>query len=662
MNRVIAVLVACSSAVLALASCHGATSPLRTPVSASASALPAGVEGCALIGDTQAGRTCAIYDTQKRAFSETPDGTPLDLLARRVFLYERWMDLYTSADRQVAVRNMTEAMAPGDPESRFGDAKYLGHWDDQGDSAGFGDTMMLSVLFHYAVSGNDAEYARMESWVRGQVRQWDSTGLDGYLARFTFAGVPPGTPIQNTISMDFRSDGDDAFDVPASALPRMPDYYTKGIDLPASAGGSAGGSHIAVRPSWYGHVSIDAYSGPLNSWPLAFPLIKDPALKARMALHYGCFLKRLRIFKIINLSKNAALQKDIANYLGNSNLLKLDPGDPDLTKIDQVWAFYLPQWNNKSAATYPLACPAHLATDALPEDTIDVTRTGFDGQLLDLVNRQTGQDAANSMDFAFYPSVRGGDAVQLTAYALGAYELTGDQEFLTWRDQVLIGKANAKEVSRTIGSFEPPRPCRSYYRTANVYTAHFMRTLLDNDSASRDFAALVWRDKFAAKEEVGLNDGLFEVLFSAALGVKSPGLAASLTDLTLFGGAPGHLDDPRRNYAVDYSVTPPPPGVVAEKASADELRICSTPITVLGVTIPTEAPDASLYYLRPSPPASQRPPDNWIWEKDPFKATHAAGDAGHQQYTGLDLTEPYWVARYFGLLPDPHLGLAWRGP
>ena len=33
----------------------------------------------------------------------------------------------------------------------------------------------------------------------------------------------------------------------------------------------------------------------------------------------------------------------------------------------------------------------------------------------------------------------------------------------------------------------------------------------------------------------------------------------------------------------------------------------------------------------------------------------------HQQYPGLDLSEPYWVARYFGHLPDAHLVLAW-GP
>src|SRR5207253_753368 len=106
-------------------------------------------------------------------------------------------------------------------------------------------------------------------------------------------------------------------------------------------------------------------------------------------------------------------------------------------------------YNDLSAANYPAACPAHLATDADAADIVDVTRTGWEGKLFDLIERQT-DDHPNSMDFAYYPSVRAGDSVMLLAYALGAYAITGDPEFLTWRSQVLIKKANAREVSRTI--------------------------------------------------------------------------------------------------------------------------------------------------------------------------------------------------------------------
>ena len=425
----------CCAALLAACSGSATRTPVRTPAAA-----PLAVESCSTLGEASGGRTCAIYDTQAKAFVDTAAADPLE---RRALLYDRWMDLYNSADRQEVIRNMKDAFEPGDPESKWGDETEIAYWDDAGDSAGFGDTLMNSVMFRYAVTGTESDYQRFEGWLRGQVQKWDATGMDGYLARWFYALVPPGTQIRNGLAMDT---GGDKFVTPAAALPRMPAWF---------AGQDA---------RWTGHTSIDAYSGPMNSWPLAFPLVRDAALKARMARHYGCFLKRLQIFKIVKLSKNAQLQADVARYL-TSSVLNLDPDDPDLTRLDQIWGFYLPQYNTASASAYPAACPDHLATDATAAETIDVTVPGFDGKLLDLILRQTGSDQADSMDFAFYPSVRAGDAVMLIAYALGAYELTGDPEFLKWRDEVLIAKANAREVGRTIGAFELPRPCRSYYRT-----------------------------------------------------------------------------------------------------------------------------------------------------------------------------------------------------
>jgi hypothetical protein len=57
-----------------------------------------------------------------------------------------------------------------------------------------------------------------------------------------------------------------------------------------------------------------------------------------------------------------------------------------------------------------------------------------------------------------------------------------------------------------------------------------------------------------------------------------------------------------------------------------------------------------------------RPPKNFMWEKDPYWAKRVAGaSAGSAQYEGLDLTMPYWIGRAFGVIPDPHLVLAW-GP
>ena len=186
-----------------------------------------------------------------------------------------------------------------------------------------------------------------------------------------------------------------------------------------------------------------------------------------------------------------------------------------------------------------------------------------------------------------------------------------------------------------------------------------MRTLLDNDASSKAFAQLIFEKKFAGREMLGLKDDVFEILYSGASGKKSPNLADALADLQQFGGAPGFLDSPRRNYAVDLTKETPL-GMKIAKATQAELDLCSQPITILGFTFKPDPPDKDQLYADVAVPASLRPPDNWQWEKDPYRAVRYPGDAGYQQYAGTDLIEPYWEARYYGYLPDPNLRLAWQ--
>ena len=147
--------------VLAAACSSTAPEPTRTPVrTPAAPAVPASLTTCNVLGEAQGTQRCRIYDTKAQAFSDTGEGgkASADALARRVFLFERWLDLYVAPEKQVVVRNMTEAMADTDPESRFGDEKYLGFWDDHGDSAGFGEPGQIAALYRYAVTGTEADY------------------------------------------------------------------------------------------------------------------------------------------------------------------------------------------------------------------------------------------------------------------------------------------------------------------------------------------------------------------------------------------------------------------------------------------------------------------------------------------------------------------------
>ena len=627
-------LLACKPAATA----HDALQKVGSP-------LPAALESCAVIDDVDGGRRCRLYDTQARAFTDAPDP-----LLRRVLLFERWTDKWSAVEKQLGVRVLKEPMAPGDPESRFSDERLLAGYDALGDAASYGEETGIAAAFRCATTGTPADCQRLEDYVRGGLLQFEVTGVEGYLARAHFARVPAGTPARNGRATQELADGElvGVYDVaPEIAAASLPAYYREG----------------AARPAWYGHPSIDAYVGPMNSWPIAFGLLRDPALKARMARQYGCFLKRLRMFKIVNLSKNQALQTDVAHYL-SQGLVHLEPGEPDLTRLDQVIGFYLPQYNHRTAADYPRECPAALAEEASEKDLVDVSRVGWEGKLLDLFQRQVegGPEAADHIDFAFFANLRAGDAAMLLSYATAASYLSGDDSFAHWRDRVLIGKANARETARTLGAFIPPKPCRSYYRGPGVYSSMLGRLLIEGDPNERAFWADLWRRKLAGGEVKGLGDHLFAVMTSAALGDKGEPLAAALSELASFGGAPGHLDDPRRNYFLDVSAAPPP-GIEIGKPDPTEVKFCEGGITLLGVTIPGSKVDESLRLTSDPLPLMLRAPDSWMWSSDPFQATPRwhSNPPGQRQYSGVDLTEPYWIARHAGLIADPHLVLAW-GP
>jgi len=66
---------------------------------------------------------CEIFDTTTEAFVDDPDP-----LLRRVFLYDRWYDLYSSPLGLTAERVFTGPM-PGDaPEAEWSSPESFSHW------------------------------------------------------------------------------------------------------------------------------------------------------------------------------------------------------------------------------------------------------------------------------------------------------------------------------------------------------------------------------------------------------------------------------------------------------------------------------------------------------------------------------------------------------
>jgi hypothetical protein len=198
-----------------------------------------------------------------------------------------------------------------------------------------------------------------------------------------------------------------------------------------------------------------------------------------------------------------------------------------------------------------------------------------------------------------------------------------------------------------------PKACTNYFRGHSVYSTGFVALLLDADAASYAPAAYVWQRKYTGYASDG--DPLFDLMTAALFGG-----GASLDSLRAFGGSEGHLDDPRRNYDVDSQASPLPGNPVAPPTSQD-VNICQAGFDFYGFHIPGPPVDASVVLAQKPLPFLRRDPRGFLWEGDPFRAVHHFGwEEGLQEYQGLDLTNPYWLARAWHLTPDPRFVLAWQ--
>ncbi|MCB9531747.1 MAG: hypothetical protein H6700_08285, partial [Myxococcales bacterium] len=205
------------------------------------------VESCAVYRETRCVdghiETCQVYDTDTEEWITEPDD-----LTRRAFLYDRWYDLYSSPSGQTAERIFTEEMPAGTPEEIWSDPANFAGWGGGGDSAIWTGTALNAYILRYLSTGTEADYARMEEKTRVMLNFFEVTRIPGYLARFHYLVVPPGTP--QDPDYYFRYDTSDNLDErdiedPAT-LDFLPEIYTSGLGT----------------PRWSGDPSIDQYNGP----------------------------------------------------------------------------------------------------------------------------------------------------------------------------------------------------------------------------------------------------------------------------------------------------------------------------------------------------------------------------------------------------------------
>jgi hypothetical protein len=464
--------------------------------------------------------------------------------------------------------------------------------------------------------------------------------------------------------------------MPSIDVEGLPEAYRLGV--PDGAGGRTMGTAY-----WNGDPSIDQYTGPMIAFPLAFNLLRDEALKTRMTQHLTCYLKRLERIEIRNLRARPDLLTEIRTFFGGTGL-RLDPDDPNLEEIDTMIWYVHPGINRDNHQSFVGNCPSTVATE--PTQVIDALSESFELDVLSLssqINRsnRTGQ---RQIDHFYIINLRGGDASHLIHLAATAYYLTRDPQYLRFLFDELIGKVGADAVARTMMAYRLPDSCFKFYGDHITYSTHWqLLTMLPpgdlKDQMIRVMEEEVWQKAMFNHRNAKANLMYATTVPPERASERDRAISEALEQLQSFGGNGGALEAPRRTHPRSRQeiIDQLPAGTTVRCPSEDERRACEQELTLLG--FPLESAIISRDCDgRPGEctfadgkcadglasrglPAPLRAYADFMWQRSPFQIGDNHAVDGQLQSPGRDLAEPYWMARYYGLI-EAGAGqvLAWR--
>ncbi len=617
---------------------------------------------------------CDIYDTEAAAFVDDPDP-----LLRRVFLYDRWHDLYASPQGQTAEPVFNQAMPPETPESVWGDPAKLARYDGEGDSAIWSGVALTADIYRYMQTGTDADYARVEAGVRTMLTKFDVTGVPGYLSRYHFLYMADGGPTDRDFIQHWPGQLGHR-DMPMlkpEAAPDLSPVYLHGLPQPD-------GTTLPVVPYWHGHPSIDQYTGPMVAFPLVLPLLKDDALKSRIVEHMRCYLNRLERIELRHLQDSPELLELLSGFLAGG-ALNLDPDDIDRTKLDTIVAFVLRGINNGNQAGFDTSCPDGPPT--VPTLILDADESDFLPGVLKLA-ADLQQDAADitptQIDHIYAPSIRGGDASHMIQLAVTVWWMTGDDAYLDFLRDDLLGPIRADEVALTMQSLRLPDWCFKFYGDHITYGTHWQLITMLPDSALRTSMVRAMQEEMWQKALYNHNSSKFNIMYAssgtdAELSGRQAAIEMAVLNLERFGGGGDVIDSPRRTYALDrgaIATAMQSEGIGFRCPSEAQREQCEGDGSVLGID--TEGGIISYEcdgrvgecvmadgkctngLADDGLPPRLRGYADFMWQRSPF-TVGASGDGGRKQSPGRDLSEPYWMARYYGYITEgAGQVLAWR--
>ncbi len=619
-------------------------------------------------------RRCEIYDTGTETFVEDPDP-----LLEKVYLYDRWYDLYSSPMGMTAERVFDGAM-PGDtPESEWSQVSRFDRWAGAGDAGIWTGAALVSDAFRYAQTRTEADYKRMEERTRTLVRNFDVTGVEGYLSRFHFLLVPDGTPKNDQLILHEGGDerlSDSDIDMPSTSVEGLPQAYQGGV-----ADGQGG--MVPPKAYWNGDPSIDQYTGPMMAFPLVYNLIRDEALKGRMTRHLTCYLKRLQRVEVINLKARPELISEVQVAFGGGGL-KLDPDDPDLTDLSRLVFYVHPGINRSNMDSYSSPCPESV--QLTPSRVYDARDPTFESKLLELSSDidRSRRNRENQIDHFYIINLRGGDASHLMHLATLAYYLTKDEQYKNFLFDELIGNVQTDAIARTMMAFRLPDWCFRFYGDHITYGTHWQFITMLEDSELRTQMIEIMEEEAWQKATFNHKSAKFNVMYASVVpdeiaSSRAEAIESAISQLKDFGGNGGTKLAPRRTHNIDPQsiLDVLPAGNSLRCPTQEERSACEQGGTLLGFqlegeSISKECTGAAYECVMDDGmctqgiaedglPSSLRSYADFMWQRSPFKLGDQFAVDGQKQSPGRDLTEPYWMARHYGFIEEGRgQVLAWR--
>jgi len=622
---------------------------------------------------------CEIYDPAAAGFVDDPDP-----LLKRVYLYDRWFDLYDSPNGSTAERLFNRAM-PGDtPEAEWGDMAAFAGYAGNGDSSIWTGAALVSDIFRYVNTGTEADYQRMEDRTRALLRHYEVTGIPGYLARHHYLLLPPGSPNTDRYVVEYGTEDDrNAHANPVvnpGTIEGLPEDYTLGI--PDGQGG-----RVLGKPYWSGRPSIDQSTGPMMGFPLAYDLLRDETLKQKLVQNLTCYLKRLKRMEIINLQENPKVLEEITEYFAGVGV-NLDPDDIDLNQLDRVVAYINVGLNRANTDSFDRSCPDTIELE--PSRVLDASDPNF---MIDMLQLASDMDTDGSkppnpgqIDHFYIVNVRGGDASHLMHLATIAYYFTGEQQYLDFLFDELIGELQAVEVVHTMIAFRLPDWCFAFFGDHITFGTHWHFITMLPEGKLRDEMIRAMHVELWEKALYNHHNAKFNVMYGSVVpaghaGYEDPAEVAAIAvrQLQAFGGNDGVLDAPRRRYLRERQdvIDNLPAGITVRCPTEEQRTTCEEGGDLFGIPLEQETisydcdgragecvmADGQCVEGLASEglPPNLRHYGDFMWQRGPFQIGDDRDTEGRLQSPGRDLTEPYWMARHYGFIAEgAGQVLAWR--